>query len=59
MKNGNRSVTQIEIRGRPHLGRRGVVQCGQGGSSDADVRTFWCKKLRIFRNLWCPLAILR
>jgi len=34
----------------------GVVQCGQGGkgsSSDADVRTFWCKKLRIFRNLWC------
>jgi len=25
----------------------------KGGSSDADVRTFWCKKLRIFRNLWC------
>jgi len=25
----------------------------QGGSSGADVRTFWCKKLRIFRNLWC------
>jgi len=24
-----------------------------GGSSDADVRTFWCKKPRIFRNLWC------
>jgi len=20
---------------------------------DADVRTFWCKKLRIFQNLWC------
>jgi len=27
--------------------------CGQGGSSDADVRTFWRKNLRIFRNLWC------
>jgi len=29
---------------------------GQGGGggdfSDADVRTFWCKKLPIFRNLW-------
>jgi len=25
----------------------------RGGSSDADVRTFWCKKLWIFRNLWC------
>jgi len=23
------------------------------GSSDADVRIFWCKRLRIFRNLWC------
>jgi len=23
----------------------------KGASSDADVRTFWCKKLRIFRNL--------
>jgi len=26
---------------------------GQGGSSDADVSTFWCKKLRRFRNLQC------
>jgi len=26
---------------------------GREGSSDADVRTFWCKKLRIVRNLWC------
>jgi len=25
---------------------------GQGISSDADVLTFWRKKLRIFRNLW-------
>jgi len=32
----------------------GVVQCGQGGgSSDVDVRTFWCKSHRVFRNLWC------
>jgi len=23
------------------------------GSSDADVRTFWCKKIRTFRNLSC------
>jgi len=23
------------------------------GSSFADVPTLWCKKLRIFRNLWC------
>jgi len=23
------------------------------GSSDADVCTFWCKKLRVFQNLWC------
>jgi len=47
---------------RPHSGgrRRRFVQCpvrtfcGQagGGSSDTDVRTFWCKKLRIFQNLW-------
>jgi len=22
------------------------------GSPDADVQTFWCKKLRIFQNLW-------
>jgi len=36
-------------------GRRGIFpvrtfygQGGRRGSSDADVRTFWCKKLRIF-----------
>jgi len=40
-------------------GRRGFVQCGHfsdkegGGSSDADVRTFWPKKLRKFQNSWC------
>jgi len=29
--------------------------CRQGGrgSSDADVRTFSCKKYHIFQNLWC------
>jgi len=26
---------------------------GERSSSNEDVRTFWCKKLRIFRNLWC------
>jgi len=34
-----------------------VVQSGHlrwgGGSLDADARTFWYKKLHIFRNLWC------
>jgi len=29
------------------------VKCGQGCSSDADVCTFWCKKIQIFQNLWC------
>jgi len=32
----------------------GVAQCGhfsdKGGSSDADVCSFWCKKLRIFHG---------
>jgi len=32
---------------------------GGGGSSDADVRTFLCKKPRIFRNLWGPLYLKR
>jgi len=30
--------------------------CGQRqreGSSDADIRTFWWKKIQIFQNLWC------
>jgi len=26
---------------------------GEGGSSDVDVRKFWCKNYRIFRNLSC------
>jgi len=26
--------------------------CGRGRSADAGVRTFWCKNLRIFWNLW-------
>jgi len=42
---------------RPQSG--GFVQCGhfsdkgEGGSSDAGLRTFWRKKIRNFRNLWC------
>jgi len=36
---------------------RGFVQCGRcakkKGSSDADVRNFSCKKVRIFWNLLC------
>jgi len=38
--------------------REGIVQCGhfaaRGASSDADVRTFWSKNLRIFEILVCP-----
>jgi len=53
--------TQKELFGAVHKRRsqsEGVFQCGlladKGGegSSDADVRTFWCKKHQIFRNLW-------
>jgi len=33
-------------KGRPQSGR--FVKCGQGGSSDADVRTFWCKNAKFF-----------
>jgi len=50
------------VQGAVHKGRLQsggeVVQCwhfmdkGGGGSSDVDVRTFWCKKHRIFWNLW-------
>jgi len=49
---------------RPQSGGRGYVQCGRfsdkGGrgslfSASADVRTFWCKNLRIFRKFMvCP-----
>jgi len=40
---------------RLQSGGRGFVQCGQfsekgEGPSYANVRTFWCKKLRIFQN---------
>jgi len=34
-------------------GGGGLSIADKGGSSDADVRTFLRKKLRIFRNLWC------
>jgi len=40
---------------------RGVVQCGyftdKEGSSESDVRTFWWKKLRNFRNFWCVICM--
>jgi len=34
---------------RPQSGRGGLSSADKGGSSDADVRTSWHKKLRIFR----------
>jgi len=43
-------------KGRPQSGRSGDLSSadkGGKGSSDADVRTFWRKNRRIFRNLWC------
>jgi len=47
------SIKEVCSRG---MGGGMVVQCGHfsdKGSSDADICTFWNKKLRIFRNLWC------
>jgi len=46
------SIKEVRSQGvcqvRNFWGQRG------GGSSTTDVlRTFWCKKLRIFWNLWC------
>jgi len=42
---------------RPQSGKGCPVRTfygeGGGGSLDADVRTFWCKNFRFFRNLWC------
>jgi len=29
------------------------LSSAERGLSDAGVRTFWCKKLRNFQNLWC------
>jgi len=39
----------------PQLRWKGVVQSGQEGRGffRCRVRTFWRKKLWIFRNLWC------
>jgi len=30
-----------------------VLRTRGGGSSDEDVRSFWCKNYRVFRNLLC------
>jgi len=38
---------------RQQSGGRGLVQCRQGGVSDADVHSFWHKYIQIFQNLWC------
>jgi len=42
---------------RPQSEGGGLVQYGHfsdtGISLAVDVRTFWCKKLRIFQNSWC------
>jgi len=40
----------IQLRGCPSTKD---VRSRGGGSLDADVSTFWCKKHSIFRNLWC------
>jgi len=42
---GAKNFGFFKIYGVPAWTREGSVsQCGQGSSSDADVRTFWCKK---------------
>jgi len=48
-------------KGRPQSGGRRVIQCRhlqtRRRSSNADFRTFWCKKLWIFWNLWCVRTV--
>jgi len=34
-------------------GGGGLSSADKGDSSDVDVRTFWCKNYRVFRNFWC------
>jgi len=41
-----------QSRGKVFIQSRHFADKGRRGSSDADVRTFWCKELRVFRNLW-------
>jgi len=54
--NLNRNMLGLSIKDVRNQGRREFVQNGHfsdKGGSDADVRTFWYKNLRIFQNLWC------
>jgi len=47
------SIKDVRSQGRGSVFSADNLQKrGNAGSSDADVCTFWCKKLRIFRNLW-------
>jgi len=54
----NKSV-RSRLKRRPKSGGGGLSNAdilrtrGEGCSSDAGVCTFWSKKLRTFRNLWC------
>jgi len=51
--NGSDTIPLGDVRKRYPQSGGEFVHCGQRGSSDANVRTFWCKNHRIFRNLWC------
>jgi len=41
-----------DVRSHGGLSSADVLRTNGGGYSNADIRTFWCKKHRIFRNLW-------
>jgi len=49
------SIKDVRVREGGVFGVYSVRTWG-GDSSDADVRNFWCKKLRIFRNSWRVLT---
>jgi len=42
-----------DVRTQRRLSSADFADKEEGGFSNADFRTFWCKKLRIFRNFWC------
>jgi len=52
MSGAVQSVKDVRSQWEESLSSADILRKKMVGSSDADVRTFWCKKLRICRNLW-------